>query len=469
MHRMNRLGSALAFALLAAVASPPSHACHTYEHGKYLEGIGLGMAPELMEALHRIPIDYETIETSPLGATPCVDGMADIFPCSEVDLLAFVPLASMGGGSGSDLWGWTDPVTGIEWALFGRSNGTAFVSLEDPANPVYVANLESQTGSNIWRELKAYQDHAFIVADQNGAHGIQVFDLTQLHDLEPPFPKQFLSPDDLTALYTGVANVHDITLNEETGFVYAVGSNKCNGGLHIVNVQDPANPFEAGCYAADGYTHDVQCAVYHGPDAEHDGDEICFASNEDTVTIVDVTDKANLVQLSRNSYAGSAYTHQGWLTADERYFIVDDELDEEFFGHNRRSYVWDVANLEAPVLLGHYEAPGGAGSRGRPIDHNQFIVGGFDYQANYTAGLSVLSIDDPATATLSEVGFFDTRPENNDVEFSGAWGNYPFFESGVVIVSDINRGLFVLKPHLTSIFDDGFESGDTGAWDDTVD
>lgn len=470
-----------ATALLLAGGVRLAEACHTYEHGKYLEGIGLGMPPELMEVLHNIPIDFTTIETGPLGTTPCVDGMAGAFPCSNVDLLAFLALGSMGGGSGSSIWGWTDPVTGVEWALFGRSNGTAFVSLEDPANPVYVANLESQTGSSTWRELKAYQNHAFIVSDQNGAHGIQIFDLSRLRDVQPPFPKQFLSPNDLTALYGGVQNVHDITLNEETGFVYAVGSNECFGGLHIVNVQDPKNPFEAGCYSQDGYTHDVQCAVYHGPDVEHDGDEICFASNEDSVTIVDLADKANPLCLSRNEYAGSAYTHQGWLTADHRHFIVDDELDEAAFGHNRRSYVWDLVDLDdpdscppilepdpnqGPLLLGHFEA---TGSRGAAIDHNQFIVGDFDFQANYTVGLSVLSIDDPATASLSEVGFFDTHPENNNVLFAGAWGNYPFFESGVVIVSDINRGLFVLDPRLPfEIFEDGFESGGTAAWDEIV-
>jgi choice-of-anchor B domain-containing protein len=254
--------------------------------------------------------------------------------------------------------------------------------------------------------------------------------------------------------------------------VYAVGSTnggngQCNtaGGLHIVNVQDPAAPTFAGCFDEDGYTHDVQCVIYHGPDVEHEGDEICFASNgfSEELAIVDVTNKAAPVRLSELGYAGSAFTHQGWLTADHRYFLLDDELDENpQLPQLRRTYVFDLGDLEAPVLLGHYEA---TGARAPAIDHNQFIVGDFDYQANYTAGLSVLSIDDPATASLSEVAYFDTRPENNQVGFAGAWGNYPFFASGVVIVSDINRGLFVLQPHLPNqIFDDGFESGDTSAW-----
>ncbi len=454
--------------LAAAVAvfpSPVAEACHTHEHAKALEGLGEHIPPEVMAKLASIPTDFSTIPTAPLGATPCVDGMADVYPCSNVDLLAHVPLGSMGGGSGSALWGWTDPVTGVEWAIMGRSSGTSFISLEDPTNPVYVGNLPSQTLTSSWRELKAFGNHAYIVSDNNGSHGIQVFDLTQLRDVVNP-PVTFSTATDLTALYTGVTRTHTITINEDTGFAYANGSNTCSGGLHMVDVSDPANPTFAGCFSADGYTHDVQCVVYEGPDLEHVGDEICFASNTDTLTIVDVTDKSAPAQLSRTSYAGVGYVHQGWLTPDQRYFLLDDELDED--PAPRRTYVWDLLDLEAPLMLGAYTA---TGPRAPAIDHNQFILGDYVYQANYRAGLSVLHIDDPATASLTEVGFFDTYPESNSANFSGAWHNYPFFASGIVIVSDINRGLFVLQfnpPQTPLIFEDGFESGDAGAWSGVV-
>ncbi len=74
-------------------------------------------------------------------------------------------------------------------------------------------------------------------------------------------------------------------------------------------------------------------------------------------------------------------------------------------------------------------------------------------------------LTDPSTGSLEEVAFFDTHPENDGQSFSGAWSTYPFFESGVVLVSDISRGLFVLMPTIGPIFEDGFESGNTSAWD----
>lgn len=461
---------ALAVTVLAAVAVPVrlAVACHTQDHAHYLQGIGIGVPEDVMRRLAEIPIDFTPIPSPLLGAKPCVGGFADIYPCENVDLLAFLPLASIGGGSGNDIWGWTDPVTGIEWALVGRTNGTAFVSLEDPVNPVYVANLPSQTGnSSTWRDIKVFEDHAFIVADANSGHGIQVFDLTLLRSVTNP-PHTFSTTNDLTAWYTGFGSAHNIAINEDTGFAYGVGSSSalCSSGLHMVDINDPANPTFAGCFAADGYTHDVQCIVYDGPDTEHVGDEVCFASNEDTLTIVDVTNKSVPAQLSRNPYAGAGYTHQGWLTPDRRYFLIDDELDEG--PAPRRTYVWDVSDLDAPVLNGAYVA---TGARATAIDHNQYIHGGFAYQSNYAAGLSVLEISDPATATLTDVGYFDTRPEHNNLSFSGTWSNYPFFASGIVIVNDINRGLFVVSPNLPEsdeIFADDFESGDLGAWSSAV-
>ncbi|RMF55459.1 MAG: choice-of-anchor B family protein, partial [Bacteroidetes bacterium] len=284
--------------------------------------------------------------------TPCVGGSAGGFACQNVDLVARLVSADLGGGSGvdlNDIWGWTDPVTGVEYALVGLENGTAFVDLSDPENPVFVGHLPTHSFSSLWRDIKVYQDHAFIVSEASG-HGMQVFDLTQLRSVTTP-PVTFSE----TAHFGGVGNTHNIVINEETGFAYLVGStfggqNLCGGGLYMVDIRIPAQPAFAGCFGGDGYTHDAQCVVYHGPDTEHVGKEICFASNEDTITIVDVTDKSRPVMISRTGYAQSSYTHQGWLTEDHSHFLLDDELDESSFGLNTTTRIWDVSDLDDPVL-----------------------------------------------------------------------------------------------------------------------
>lgn len=99
-------------------------------------------------------------------------------------------------------------------------------------------------------------------------------------------------------------------MNEDTGYLYAVGSYTCSSGLHIVDVRDPANPQFVGCYGEDGYVHDAQCVVYSGLDADYQGREICFCYNENTLTIVDVEDKSNIKMISRVMYDNVYYTHQ---------------------------------------------------------------------------------------------------------------------------------------------------------------
>jgi choice-of-anchor B domain-containing protein len=395
--------------------------------------------PELPGCHINILRDYLPPQNLPaVSGQPCIDGMSGIYPCDNIDLLSFLPLAQIGGGNGNDVWGWTDPITGKEYAIMGRTNGTSFIDISDPYNPVYLGNLPTHTSTNLWRDIKTYNNFAFIVADFVGSHGMQVFDLTRLRDIDNP-PVTF----DHDAHYNLFGSAHNIAINEESGYAYAVGistsQNNCNGGLHMINIQIPTNPTFAGCFSADGYTHDTQCVIYNGPDEVYQGQEICFNSNENALTIVDVTDKGNPIQVSRTGYAGSGYTHQGWLTEDHHFFLVDDEYDEQQNGHNTRTYVWDVSDLENPFLTGFHNG------RTTAIDHNLYIRGDKVYQANYRSGLSVLQIIDLDQAELTEIGYFDIFPSSNSPNFNGAWSNYPYFESGVIIVSGIEQGLFVLK------------------------
>lgn len=391
---------------------------------------------EVMAAMER---DYQpAYELAAMAITPCVGGMAGSYPCQNVDLMSFLPLSAIGGGNGNDIWGWTDPLTNKEYAIMGRTSGTSFVDITDPENPIYLGNLPTHTVNSTWRDIKVYANHAFIVSEASG-HGMQVFNLIQLRTVTSP-PVTFSN----TAHYSGFGNAHNIAINEATGFAYAVGTSTCSGGLHMVNIQNPTSPSNAGCFSSDGYTHDTQCVIYTGLDTTYQGQEICFNSNEDTLTIVNVNNKSAPVQLARTGYAGSRYTHQGWLTEDQRYFLLDDELDEQNNGHNTRTYIWDVADLNAPVLIGNFTSSAAA------IDHNQYVKGNYSYQANYRAGLRILNLTNVASGSLTEAGYFDIYPANNNANFNGAWSTYPYFTSGMVIVSGIEQGLFVLRPNLST-------------------
>lgn len=376
----------------------------------------------------------------------CTDGEAGGFPCADVDLLSFLTIESLGGQSGervSDIWGWSDAETGAEYALVGRTTGVVIVNVTDPANPVVIGTIPANPSGA--RDIKTYADHMFFTGDGAGDHGLVVFDLARLRSLESV--PATLEPD---TVYHGMASAHNLAINTESGFAYVVrssgGGETCGGGLHMVDIRTPRNPQFAGCYTdtegllAVGSGHDTQCVNYHGPDANYRDRELCFASNETVMRIVDVTDKSDPQIVGSASYPAQAYIHQGWLTDDHAFFYMDDELDELVGNTERtRTLVWDLTELDDPTYAGELLGPDAS------TDHNLYIDGDRMYQANYQAGLRVIDISD-RTAPV-EIGHFDTTPYGaNPPGFNGAWTAYPYFDSGTVIVSSMQEGLFVLRP-----------------------
>jgi choice-of-anchor B domain-containing protein len=399
------------------------------------------------------------------------------FEASGVNLLAHMELDEIGGGGsvlGSDCWGWTDTASDRKFALMCLTNALSFIEVTDPLNPIYLGKLDTaEAGQNqAWRDVKVYDDHAFIVADGGGNdQGIQVFDLSQLLTVDPEAaPVSFTE----TSHYTDFSSCHNIVVNEETGLGYAVGCRRSNGsrlyggGLVILDFTNPTNITEVGSFGDDGYTHDAQSVVYDGPDSTYVGQEVVFACNEDTMTIVGISNGgANASLIAREPYAGSSYSHQGWLSSDHRFFYLNDELDE--YNHARgpdgqfgteddgdpiptRTHIWNVEDLDNPNYEGFYDGVE------KTIDHNLYVKGDFMYQANYSSGMRVLRLDNADPTSISEVAFFDTYMLNNNVSFAGAWSVYPFFEFAdqqVILISDRQGGLFVVEqlpePAVTNI------------------
>jgi len=267
-----------------------------------------------------------------------------------------------------------------------------------------------------------------------------VFDLRQLRDVRGE-----AATFEPTYVYDGINSAHNIVINEASGYAYAVGSSgggeTCGGGLHMISLEDPARPVFAGCFAQEGtgrggtgYSHDAQCVVYHGPDADHRGKEICLGSNETALNIADVANKDAPVTISTVSYPNVAYAHQGWLSEDHRFFYMNDEGDEgQGLVAGTRTLVWDVTDLDDPVLVKEYIAAT------TTTDHNLYIRGDTMYQSNYGSGLRILDISQPDNPV--EIGFLDTTPYGG----GGSWSNYPYFPSGVIVATSMGDGLFVLK------------------------
>lgn len=415
-----------------------------------------------------------------LAQTPCdaTTGMAGIYPCDNYDLMSNIPISILattdGTPEGSDIWGWTDPLNNNEYAIMATTNSTAFVDITNPVNPIFLGRIEStNNANNFWRDVKVYDNHAFIVADGVGNHGMQIFDLTILRDGPNPDLTYTSDPLDGNVItYTGdngglnIGSCHNIVINETAATAYLVGCGAANGGPIFIDISNPLSPITTGSYSASGYTHDAQVITYNGQDTNAEiagvssyvGREILVAANgatgggTDKIVLIDVTDKNDPKFIQEVVYPQAGYAHQGWFTDDHRYFIMGDELDESGLGSNTTTFVFDMLDLDNPVLSSTYVAPFDA------IDHNGYVKGNEFYLANYRAGMRVFDITNisntndanPSTTadnnnSMTEIGYFDTYPSSNSTAFNGAWSIYPYFQSGNIIISDIESGLFVVR------------------------
>ena len=234
----------------------------------------------------------------------------------------------------------------------GLRSGTAFVEITEPIIPKYIGYLPTHTAgdSSSWRDIKTYANHLFVVREAAN-HGLQVFNLMQLLNVNmASMPVRFAE----TAHYNKFGNAHNIAIN---------------GGLHIIDIKNPSNPVAANGFVKDDYTHNCQCVVYSGPDTRYTGKEICFNYNADTLTILNVTSKSSILQLSRTGYNSSAYTHQ----VGSR-MTVHDERDKRGTV-NTRSHVFNVENLTEPIYVGFHLGTTTA------RDHNLYVKGILVFEA----------------------------------------------------------------------------------------
>jgi len=143
--------------------------------------------------------------------------------------------------------------------------------------------------------------------------------------------------------------------------------------------------------------------------------------------------------ISTVDYQGVQYTHQGWLLPGKKYLLLDDELDE-LYGTNphTRTIAWDVTSLREPTIASTFY------SEETVIDHNLYTLGDRAYLSNYCGGLRIYDTSNVAVELLEDA-FFDVAPDCSTRVFLGTWSNYPYFPSGNIVVSSIDRGLFVLK------------------------
>ncbi len=334
------------------------------------------------------------------------------YDAEGVALIDRVGIEEFSANKAEDCWGYVSP-SGREYAIIGLSNGTGFVEITDPKNSTIVGHVPSNRRR---RDVKVYRHYVYASDERSPLH---VIDMSRIDE------------GIVVAVGERTGATHNIFINEDSGYMY----HSVGGPLNIYDLlTDPERPRLVGQWP--GQAHDVQVVNWTG--GPYDGHEIAFVLSgwDQTLDIVDVTDKSSPALIGQSSYRRPYYTHQGWLSDDRNYFYFGDELDEVNGEPTTRTMIMDIRDLENPVPAGEFT------SEFTSIDHNLYVRDGFIYEANDASGLHIFDASDPADPVW--VGYFDTYPPDDGLEYVGAWSVYPFFPSGTVIVSDRDGGLFVL-------------------------
>ena len=309
-------------------------------------------------------------------------------------------LAALGVSAGSGIWGYTS-AGGRRLALVGTSAGLSVVDVTNPASPRITGSIAG--GSSAWREVRSYREFASVTTEaQTG------LDIVDLRDPD--------RPTKLSTWSETFQSAHSLWIDAETGLLYANGT---QSGMHVLDLAaDPANPREVGRFA-DFYVHDCYTR----------GNRLYAAAiRNGFLATLDVARPDAIRELSRFS-TGGTFTHNAWLTRDGRYlFTTDERAGSPLEG-------WDLLATPPARVSTYIAAPG-------TIPHNVMIDGDRLVVSHYTEGVHMLDVADPTRPRV--LGYYDTY-SGSSTGFNGAWGAYIFPASNLIVVSDINGGLFVVE------------------------
>lgn len=330
----------------------------------------------------------------------------------NIDSVSHISYQQLHGANLNDVWGYEDEF-GNEYAIVGTSKGTSIVDITNPSSPVEVFWLPGS--ESIWRDPSVHGDYAYVSTEADD--GLLIIDLS-------PLPASVNLP---TVYYTGPVGQTWTSAHtcfcDENGFVYVFGSNRGNGGVIMLDVNNnPMMPEEVGTfdtwYCHDGYVRNDTMYLAH----IYDG----------IFSLVDVTDKSNPILLGTQG-SPSNFTHNIWPSQNGQFVFTTDEVSGAYIG------VYDISNPASCIEVERIQNSPGAGV----IPHNTHVKGDYIITSYYSDGIVIHDATFPNN--LIKVGQFDTYP-GQTIGYDGCWGVYPFFNSGTIIAADITEGLFILNP-----------------------
>jgi choice-of-anchor B domain-containing protein len=338
----------------------------------------------------------------------------------QVEIENIRPIAHLDLGNCNDVWGYTAP-NGHEFALVGHRTGTYIFDVStNPHDPIEVGFIPGTNST--WRDLKTHGYYCYVVNESGG--GMDII------SLEDPF-----NPYKVGSYTSSTATAHNMFIAD--GYAYLVGSAGASAqtnswhGIIILELSDPENPTELGRWE-ETYIHDIYvkndtayaCDIYNG-----------------SLAIIDVSDKTNPTTMLVHNYSNYG-CHAVWITDDSRYAVTADEENGGFI------YIHDIQDFNNINMVATWY-PNEPEVQNKSA-HNVLIKDDLLYVSYYVYGTRIVDISDPYNPT--EVGYYDWYPGQQGL-YNGNWGVYPYTENGLIYSTDYSgNGFFVMSyPYMGEI------------------
>ncbi|MFB6305963.1 MAG: choice-of-anchor B family protein [Flavobacteriales bacterium] len=314
----------------------------------------------------------------------------------------------------NDIWGYVDS-SGNEYAIVGLNKGVSVVDISTPSNPKEIFFKEAPVTS--WRDIKTWNDHAYITNEQDSA--LMIIDLSTLPSNTNLAVSYF--PQDTTW-----NTAHNLYI-DSSGIAYIFGSDSGKGGVLMYDLStDPKKPsligWENSYYSHDGMVRNDTLYSCH--------------INDGFFSVMDVTNKSNPTILATNP-TPSKFTHNAWISDNGDYLYTTDEVSGAYIAS------YDLRDLSNIQELDRIQS---SPENGKVIPHNTHFKNQYLITSYYTDGVVIHDVSKPGN--IVEIANYDTSPMSGE-GFNGAWGTYPYLPSGLILVSDIEEGLFVLNANLS--------------------
>jgi choice-of-anchor B domain-containing protein len=300
----------------------------------------------------------------------------------------------------SDCWGYITQ-NGVEIAILGVFSGTSVINVSNPEDPIEIAFFPGE--NSIARDIKTYKNYAYITDDFGG------LDILNLSN----------APEEVTKVKTlSTVPTHNLFIDTTTAVMYLANA-WSDGETNVYSLEDPENPVYISEFGRECHDIFVQ-----------DGIAYSAEGFQGTLGIYDISDHENPELLTTLNIPGGGYVHNVWVSEDNKYMATTEETP------GRKVKIWDIQDLENIEMVSEYLADNG-------LSHNAMILNNYIFLTHYESGLKILDISEPQN--ILEVGSYDTYPHSEKPAFNGAWGVYPFFENGRILVSDIQTGLYIFE------------------------